>query len=430
MNRILAGLVTCVAVLLLGACGSSSFNLGSSSPAPTDVVVAAGDGSATVTWTMTPGVDYWIMLAPTNSITTANWTSFLGARSVIKAVSPQLVGGLVNGVTYAFTVNGRVGNGAGGPGSPSQAIVPRLAGNVWVPGSALGSADLLGAGLGSAVTAGPIGTVSTVTYTFVAVGAGGKIFTSSDGKIWATQNSTVTADLRSAIFGGSYVAAGANGTIVQSTDAVNWAAKTSGTSSALNGLATNGAGTYVAVGANGSITTSTDSGATWRLVTSGTTQHLFAVTYGSSGGINVFVAVGAQGTILASADGLTWTSATTAAPTTADLKGIAYTPTLIVSGLVTNMPTWVAVGSGGSIITSNDAAAWTLRASGSSNSLNAASYNTRFVTVGNAGTVLTSDDGISWQAQASNTISNLAAITHNLYGYLVVGAAGTNLTAF
>lgn len=429
MNRILAGLVTCVAVLLAGACGGGSFSLGSSAPAPTDVVVAAGDASATVTWTMAPGVDYWIMFAPTDSISTANWTSFLGARSVIKAASPQLIGGLVNGATYAFTVNGRVGNGAGGPGSPSQAIVPRIAGGLWVPGSPLTSSDLLGAGTASAVST--VGNVSTVVYNFFAVGAAGKIFSSSDGKTWTAPNSTVSADLKSAVFGGNFVAAGANGTIVLSTDEATWAAKSSGTGNTLNGLATNSAGTYVAVGAGGTITTSTDSGATWNLANSGTTRDLFAVSYGSSGGVNVYVAVGAQGTMLASADGVNWTSANISTATTADLKGIAYTAVLPVAGLLTSLPTWVAVGSGGTIITSNDAGTWTVRASGSSNTLNAATYNTRFVAVGNAGTVLTSDDGgVTWEAQLSNTTSNLFAITHNIYGYLAVGAAGTNLTAF
>jgi len=429
MTRILAGLVTCVAVLLAGACGGGDYSLGSSAPAPTDVVVAAGDSSATVTWTMAPGVDYWVMFAPTDSITTANWTSFLGARSVIKAVSPQLIGGLVNGATYAFTVNGRVGNGPGGPGSASQAIVPRIAGAIWVPGSPLSSGDLLGAGLATAVTT--VDNFSTVTYNFFAVGAGGKIFSGSDGKTWAAQNSTVSADLRSAVFGGIYVAAGANGTIVESADATTWSTRASGTSSTLNGLATNGAGTYVAVGAGGSITTTTDGGATWKLASSGTTQDLFAITYGSSGGINVFVAVGAQGTMLISADGLAWSAGNIAAANGADLKGIAFTPTTFLSGLLTSLPTWIAVGSGGTIISSNDASTWTLRASGSSNTLNAVNYNTRFVAVGDAGTVVTSDDdGLSWQAQASKTSANLTAITHNPYGYVVVGAAGTNLTAF
>ena len=427
MNRILAGLVTCVAALLAGACGGGGgFSLGSSAAAPTDVVVSAGDSSATVTWTMAPGVDYWIMLAPTDSINTANWTSFLGARSVIKAISPQLVPQLTNGVTYAFTVNGRVGNGPGGPGTPSQAIIPRIAGAIWTPGANLGVTDLLGAGFGVTGT----NTISPVS-TFVAVGTGGKIYTSADAKTPTAQQSTVTTDLRSAVFGGTYIAAGANGSIVTSADAITWAAKTSGTGATLNALATNGGGTYVAVGAGGAITTSADSGATWKLASSGTTKDLYAITYGLSGSSNVFIAVGSAGTTLASVDGLTWTAAA-AAPTSADLKGITYAPVLmVVSGAITTAPAWVAVGRGGTILASADAATWTTVASGSSTNLNAVTYNTRFIAVGDAGTILTSDDGgVSWQAQISHTSANLAAITHDAYGYLVVGPAGTNLTAF
>ncbi len=426
MNRILAGLMTCVAALLVGACGGGGYSLGSSAAAPTDVVVAAGDSSATVSWTMAPGVDYWIFLAPTDSINTSNWTSFLGARSVIRATSPQLVTQLSNGTTYAFTVNARVGNGPGGPGTPSQAIIPRIAGGVWVPATPLGTADLLGAAFGVIGTT----TISPVS-SFLAVGKGGAIYTSADGKSFAPQQSTVSADLRCAVFGGTYLAAGANGTVVSSADAITWAAKTSGTSAALNGLTTNGAGTYVAVGAGGAIVTSGDSGATWTLANSGTTKDLYAVTYGLSGSANAFVAVGSGGTMVASIDGVTWTPAASAS-TSADLRGITYASVLtLVSGAVTSAPVWVAVGSGGVILTSADAVTWSAPASGTGASLNAITYNTRFVAVGNGGTVLTSDDaGVSWQAQNSRSSANLAAITHNPYGYLAVGAAGANLTAF
>ncbi len=427
MNRILAGLVTCVAVLLAGACGSGSFSLGSSAPPPSDMQVVAGDTSATVTWTMAPGVDYWIMLAPTASITSSNWSSFLGARSVIRAVSPQLVTGLLNGTTYAFTINGRQGNGAGGQGAASQAIVPRLAGGSWLAGSALGSGDLAGATYGSVGTAGTASAVSS----FVAVGAGGKIYSSNDAKTWTAQNSSVSADLKCAVFGGAYLAAGAAGSIVTSADAITWAAVNSGTSSTLNGLATNNAGTYIAVGAGGSISTSSDSGSTWKAVSSGTTRDLYAIAYGSNGSSNVFIAVGAQGTVLSSADGLTWTSV--AAPTTADLKGVSYAavPTTVAGVVTSSTVTWVAVGNGGSVISSNDSASWALRSSGSSKDLSAVTFNTRFVALGDAGTLLTSDDGgLSWQAQLSPSSAKLSAITHSLYGYLAVGAAGTNLTAF
>lgn len=406
MKRILASLAASLALLLLVSCGGGTFDQGSSAAMPTDVTVDAGDTSATVTWTMAPGVDYWIMFAPATSINTSNWTSILGARSVIKAVSPQLIGGLVNGYTYSFIVNGRVGNGAGGPASPSIAIVPRISGADWRAGKALGSSPLYGAAFGAQ---------------FLAVGTGGQAYTSLDGKTWTQQNSTVTSDLRAAAWGGNYLAVGAGGTIVFSADALTWVTKSSGTTNRLNGLATNLAGTYVAVGAQGTITTSTDGGLTWATTTSGTTQDLSAVTYGASPG--AFIAVGANGTLLTSADGKAWQAM--ALPTSADLRGISYA----LVGLT--IPTYVALGANGTLLTSSDAVTWTQRTTGTSMGLNAASYTSRLVVVGDAGTILTSDDyGVTWQAQTSNSSANLVAITHNLYGYLAVGSAGANLTGF
>ena len=44
------------------------------------------------------------------------------------------------------------------------------------------------------------------------------------------------------------------------------------------------------------------SGITWTARTSGTTKHLFGVTYGN----NTFVTTGQSGTVLTSSDGISW----------------------------------------------------------------------------------------------------------------------------
>ena len=62
MKRLIAGVVAIAAVLVLAGCGSS----GSSASPPTDVAVVPGDGYVTATWTMSPGVDYWMFYAPTS----------------------------------------------------------------------------------------------------------------------------------------------------------------------------------------------------------------------------------------------------------------------------------------------------------------------------------------------------------------------------
>jgi hypothetical protein len=57
----------------------------------------------------------------------------------------------------------------------------------------------------------------------------------------------------------------------------------------------------VTTGNAGTILTSTD-GITWTARISGTTKHLFGVTYGN----NTFVTTGQSGTVLTSSDGISW----------------------------------------------------------------------------------------------------------------------------
>ena len=75
---------------------------------------------------------------------------------------------------------------------------------------------------------------------------------------------------------------------------------------------------YATVGSSGTILTSSD-GTTWISRTSGTTNTLYGVTYGNS----TFVAVGDGGTILTSSDnGTTWTSRISGTSDT--LRGVTY----------------------------------------------------------------------------------------------------------
>ncbi|HUW38578.1 MAG TPA: hypothetical protein VMV91_14735 [Rhodocyclaceae bacterium] len=454
MKRFFAGALAIAAALLLASCNVT--NLGSSADAPTDVVVKAGDGSATVTWTMQPGVQYWLFRAAAPSITTDNWSTLPEARATISATSPQLVTGLVNGESYSFTINARVDSGPGGAGSPSLSATPRLAGNAWSVGTPLGGSQL------AAVTYGveTDTTTGNIVSHYVAVGAGGAMYSgvmnaSLDGITWTALNYAVGTNLNAATFSTTvFLAAGDGGTMLYSTDAATWVPKATGTSNNLYGLATNGSTVFVAVGANGTIITSGD-GVTWTARSSGTTQDLTAVTYGNG----LFLAVGKHGTVLVSSDAVNWVAE--AAQTTANLSSVVY-------GLVpgtgsaagTLLPLYVAVGAAGSLITSTDGVTWTLQSPIAANNLAAVSFNTQFVAVGSGGSIFTSTTGTSWQQQVSGTSSNLAAIAHNFVtwgtaltglgtnlvsvpisipnattpaspsGYVVVGAAGTNLAGF
>ncbi len=416
MKGLFARIAAIVAVSLLAAC-----NNGSSAPAPPDVAVVPGDGRVAASWTMLPGVEYWLFYAPASSISADNWASLPGSHVILSAASPQVISGLTDGATYSFTINGRYKPGPGGPGSPVVSAVPRIAGAVWTVGTALVGAstiDLRGVAHGAA---------------FVAVGTGGAIFSSPDEVTWTPQISNVTTPLNAVIYGGSYVAVGAGGVILRSSDAVTWTPpQTNPSTSDLFAVTTPGT-VYVAVGANGTIIASSDGGATWNpAISFGITPNdLYAVTYGNGR----YVAVGAGGTLLTSPDASTWTVVNS--NTSSTLRGVAYGVALTtVSGILTATPAFVAVGDGGALVTSTDGGVtWTLQSpmGGTTVNVNAVTYGHQFIAVGDVGNIFTSVDGVTWQAATSVTPANLHGVAFNLadpFGYSAVGAAGVNLSAF
>ncbi len=411
MNRLFALIGAIAAALLLAACGGN----GSSASPPLNVTATPGDGVVTLTWVGESDVEYMVFYAAADSITTENWTTLPQAHAILSASSPQVVPAqitsvtpaLVNGTTYAFTVNGRKGGGPGGTGSPSVTAVPRLAGATWTPGTPL-AGDLFGVGFGTV---------------FVAVGASGAMYSSANGTAWTALTPVVSANLSAAVFGGSYVAVGAGGTMLFSSDAVTWTQGPSVTSNDLYALATNGGGTYVAVGANGTILTSGD-GQNWTAANSGTTNHLYGVAYGNG----LYIAVGANGTLLISGDLSNWQAI--ASQTSLDLKSAAYGALLDTStNTVTNK--YVAVGNAGTVVTSADGSTWTALPAIAANNLAMVTYATQFIAVGNGGGIFTSTDGTTWHAATSTgTTSNLNAVGPGLHGYVAVGASGTNLSTF
>ena len=129
-----------ILAILIASFLTTACNRGSSASPPTSgISVLPGESRATVTWNAVPGVEYWIFYAPANSISTSNWNSLPYSNAIVKAVSPQVIPGLVNGVTYSFTLNGRTNGGPGGEGTPSVSIVPRIAGSIWNAGNTIGS---------------------------------------------------------------------------------------------------------------------------------------------------------------------------------------------------------------------------------------------------------------------------------------------------
>lgn len=406
MRRLLILVAAMLAGLLAAGCGSG----GHPADPPSGVVVRAGDQSVTLTWPMAQDVEYWVFYGNAASISTGTWTSIAGSQAVLGATSPLVVGGLTNGLVYSFTLNGRVKGGPGGDGTPSVSAVPRLAGTAtaslpapWVAGTSLGAGDLRGLAFGTV---------------FVAVGAGGAMYSSADGITWTGLKPVTAANLNAATYRTVYLAAGDSGAMLYSSDAVTWTAQNTGTVNNLNAVAANST-RFVAVGAKGTIIISAD-GITWTpAANSATTNDLYAVTqFGDA----LWIAVGANGTLVTSSDGSNWTAV--ASKTTLDLRGVT-------SGLnaVTNAWIYVAVGANGTLLSSPDGVTWTVQPALGAGTLSAVTYGSQFIAVGAGGSIFTSTDGATWASQPSTTSSNLNAIVHAPNTYAVVGAGGVNLLA-
>ncbi len=396
---------------VFSGCGGKS----TSADAPPDFKATAGDSIVTLTWTAAPDVEYWLFYAAGSAVTTANWLS-IGGKAVINVSSPYTISGLINNSTYSFTLNGRKNGGPGGPGAPTQVLVPRFAGSNWTVAAPLGSGRLNG--------------ISAFSTTNVIVGSGGAIFSGISGATpTARTNPAALADLNAVTYAGlGFVTVGAAGTVVFSTDGTTWTTKTSGTVADLYAVTTPGTGAIVAVGAAGTTIFSAD-GTTWKAATSATSKNLYAATYG----VGRYVAVGAGGTIVTSTDGATWQAV--AANTSNDLRAVTLGVFLNTTGTgatatTTTTNVFVALGAAGTVLTSSDGLTWTLRSPMSVNTMNAVAFSGQFVAVGNASSIYTSADGVTWQAQVSGSVNDLTALARTSGGYTAVGAAGTNLTSF
>jgi hypothetical protein len=196
--------------------------------------------------------------------------------------------------------------------------------------------------------------------TFLAVGSGGRVSISADGKNWAAHTTAISDWLYDVIYArGTYVSV-AHNQVQWSTNGVAW---TQSVVSANAGIYLSHLGfgndTFVAIGEFGEVFCSTNLLA-WVPGNTGSTQRLSSIAFGRE----LFVAVGDAGTILRSSDGMAWTSQS--APTTNALNGVRF-------------------------------------------------IGDRFIAVGNAGTILSSVDGVAWEVAASGVTTDLydAAFAQN-----------------
>jgi hypothetical protein len=136
---------------------------------------------------------------------------------------------------------------------------------------------------------------------------------------------------------------------------------------------------------------------------------------------STLIAVGAGGSVVTSPDGFAWTGHELS--TAATLRGIA-------AGSGTAVAVGDAVGGQATILTTTDGADWTPRASTTSAALAAVAHGGgAFVAVGAGGAIVSSADGATWFTRTSNTPYDLLSAAYGSSRFVAVGYGGTVLTS-
>lgn len=185
-------------------------------------------------------------------------------------------------------------------------------------------------------------------------------------------------------------------------------------------VAWNGTDTLVAVGNSGVIINSpngTTDGWSFSSVNpvASTSVTVAGVTWDGA----QFLAVGGGGSVLSSADGDTWVNQNS--QVNIDLEDVTWTGNQ-----------FVAVGGNATILTSPDGSTWTQQVippvvTGSLRGISASS--SLIVAVGNNGAILTSPDGVTWTARPSGTTSSLEDAAWDGSQFVVAGVGNTILTS-
>jgi photosystem II stability/assembly factor-like uncharacterized protein len=452
-------IIALMAPLFSGCTDNSS----SASP-PKWLPPTPGDGRVKLEWIPSSGVDYWIFTATDPSLSAFNWTGLPNSHAYTSARTPFYLCGLFSGtlsngtvspLPYYFAANGRINGGAGGSSSPTITATPYNASTIpWtapVPpaNGVLASTNLNGLGYTSLTICS--NNAMSASGSFAAVGAGGAIFTSTDGQNWSPSTPPLAVDLYAVAGyaarqnnpvnpGLRWVAVGAGGASIYSTDGSNWLIGRPDLGNPALRSVTQVAGKFFAVGDSGTILSSND-GITWTAHTSGTTAKLNGVTHGAH-----FIAVGDSGTILISANGNIW-AAITSIPSIAsiNLRQVTSFGSIIV-----------AVGDGGTIVTSKDSGTtWTaLTLPGATNLIGVATEiqlvehapkdswlgfisTAQFVAVDDSGNAWTSVNGHDWAlvpavspSTTSTGASGLNALVSSGFGYVAAGNLGATAYAF
>jgi len=414
----------------LSACQGKSDPPGS---APANVQAFEGDGAVLVTWDAMPDLVYWIFFQPGTDVTAAE----IGSIAIKNAVTPRAVIGLVNDTQYAFVMNATQRDSAAGPSSPVVTAKTRLAGDFWTVGTtpiAPQNLNALALGGNRFVTVGNAGAIFYGDFNY---GSSNPLGVTA----WTPPLTPPTAaDLSAVIFNGTFVALGTNGAVLTSGDGFTWTVQhvvSSAVVTGLNGLAfgfIQGAPTYIAVGNGGQMYTTSDLTKEWTLDTSAnTTSHLTSIALLNG----AFFVTGANGTLLLNkGDGTGWSAVATGG-VTSTLRSATFMPNAPLGAV-----RFVAVGDGGTILTSTDAAvatSWTPVALPpvTQNLLSVTvggATGFRFLAVGQGGAAVFGDSvinslpvsNIQWNAASQPPTSDLSSVLFLVGQYLAVGPAGAS----
>ena len=230
------------------------------------------------------------------------------------------------------------------------------------------------------------------TFARLATGTSGQYLTTNGTtNSWVTPSSGVTTftnrkaattgsqSIDGFAYNGSniYVAVGAGGTLFSSPDAQTWTSRTSGFGSvAIDGVVYGNA-IFVAYGSNGLISSSSDGITRTARTANFSTNQIYKTIYANS----LFVAVGngassGTGGITTSSDGITWTKQTVPTPIGARFEFIAFANSYFVAGgsVSTN-----------NIVYSTNGTSWTLAYDNSGNTIRYIAYNgTQWLTANDA----------------------------------------------
>ncbi|HTG45677.1 MAG TPA: hypothetical protein VK633_14235, partial [Verrucomicrobiae bacterium] len=197
------------------------------------------------------------------------------------------------------------------------------------------------------------------------------------------------------------------------------------------------AGFYAACGVDGTILTSLD-GLDWsrEVVPSEASTQVFL---GIGGNTNTLVAVGSGGTILRSQNILTNTVTTGAngQPETnqSTLFGVLWEKSISptandLQAVAANQTTLLVAGGKGTLLTSADGRTWQSRSSGVASFLSgAASWTQGWIVTGASGVILSSADSISWRGRNSGVTNWVYSVRYIGGKLIAVGESGLILTS-